>query len=496
MESFVSIHLDKKSMVPLYQQLHQELKARILQGAITENEKLPSIRKLAGLLGVNNVTIVNAYRLLEQEQLVYSQIGSGTYVKAVQPIFNNNIPPEEDLYETEIPELKIMDQGQIQLTGNAINFASAVPTPELFPVEEFKSILNEVLDRDRGNAFGYQESQGFYPLRESVAQYFLHYGITTDADHIQVISGAQQGIDIIAKSLLKYGDFVITENPTYTGAMAAFKSRGAKIIPINIESDGISISQLQDVILQYHPKLIYVMPNFQNPTGFCYSQAKMQTLLKICQKENIYIIEDDSFTELSYDGLERHPLKMLDSDHRVIYIKSFSKIFMPGLRIAFLIAPADIISGLVAAKHTSDISTSGLMQRAFDLYLRKNSWKKHIHFMKNVYQQRYQQALKSMNDHFPEDVSYYEPSGGLAFWISLPSEYSANLFYQYCLGREVIITPGSLFYPDSRDNHHFRLSFAAVYPDEIEMGIARINSCYQDFCHTVSQKRATFSPLL
>lgn len=496
MEQFVSIQLDRDDSVSLYQQLYQELKDRILQGVLAENEQLPSIRKLAKLLGVNNVTIVNAYRLLEQEQLVYSQIGSGTFVKSNQRISSDNIPLADDLYENEVPELKMMDQGQVQLSADAINFASVVPTPELFPVEDFKSILNEVLDRDRGNAFGYQESQGFYPLRESVSQYFLQCGITTDADHIQVISGAQQGIDIIAKSLLNFGDYVITENPTYTGAMAAFKSRGAKIIPVNIETDGISIPQLQEVIQRYHPKLIYVMPNFQNPTGFCWSQAKMQALLKICQQEDIYIIEDDSFTELSYDGVERHPLKMLDHAHRVVYIKSFSKIFMPGLRIAFLIAPADIISGLVAAKHTSDISTSGLMQRAFDLYLRKNLWKKHIHFMRNVYQERYQQALKSMKNHFSEDITCYEPSGGLAFWLSLPPGYSGNLFYQHCLARQVIITPGSLFYPDNRDNHHFRLSFAAVYPEDIETGIARVNSCYRDFSHGVIQQRTTFSPLL
>ncbi len=496
MNSFVSLQLDRNSSLTLYHQLYQQLKALIINKTFKENEKLPPVRKLARELGINNSTVVNAYRMLEQEHLVHSKVGSGTYVLPhLGKTSNKNSTPKNVSQIPGVPELEIMDWGQVKITADTINFASAIPTPELFPVEDFKNILNEVLDRDRGNAFGYQESQGFFPLRESISIYLKKNKIKAGINNIQIISGAQQGIDIVAKSLLNFGDYVITENPTYTGAIAALKSRGVNIIPVDIEPDGISIEGLEEAVKLYYPKLIYVMPNFQNPTGYCYSEKKKKALLELCSRKNICIVEDDSFTDLYYDGIIRYPLKALDDKDNVIYIKSFSKIFMPGLRVAFLLSPQSVISGLIAAKHTSDISTSGLMQRAFDLYLRNNMWKKHIQFMKDIYQQRYNLMLDSMNIHLPEDITYYQPGGGLTFWITLPDNCSPNLFSQQCLKEQVVITPGNLFYPDNRDINKFRLSFAAVYPEDIEKGIKKLGQCYWQIVNP-SIKQTEYSPLL
>jgi len=493
MNLFVSLQLDKGSSLPLYHQLYQQLKTLITSKTLKENEKLPAVRKLARELGVNNITVINAYRMLEKEGLIYSKTGSGTYVLPHQTIIsseNITLQPSRG-----IPELDIMDHGQVKITADTINFASAIPTPELFPVEDFKKILNEVLDRDRGNAFGYHESQGFFPLRESICGYLEKNGIKADINNIQIISGAQQGIDIVAKSLLNYGDYVITENPTYTGAIAAFKSRGVNIIPVDIEPDGISISGLEKAINDYKPKLIYVMPSFQNPTGYCYSIEKQKSLLELCSQENVFVVEDDSFTELYYDGKARCPLKTLDDKDNVVYIKSFSKIFMPGLRVAFLLSPQSAISRLIAAKHTSDITTSGLMQRAFDLYLRNNLWQKHIQFMKDIYQQRYNLMLSSFNKHLPEEITYFPPGGGLTIWLSLSADCSPDIFYQQCLKEQVIVTPGNLFYPDNLAVNRFRISFAAVYPEFIEKGIIKLGQCYRQ-SGNLSTKRTEYSPLL
>ena len=425
MSLFVSLQLDRSQSTPLYQQLAGEIRNLINSGQLKEWEKLPPIRKLARELSVNNITVVHAYQELEQDGLLYSQVGRGTFVKArlhqPEPLLKST-PEGQDYYP---PGLKVMDQGRLQIPMGAYNFASAIPTPELFPVADFKVILNEVLDRDGGKAFGYQEGQGYLPLRESLVEYLRENAIEAYENCIQIISGAQQGIDIIAKSLLKAGDFVITENPTYTGALAAFKSRGARIIPVPLEEDGVSISSLKKALAKYHPSLIYVIPNFQTPTGISYSEEKKLALLDLCQAYKVNIIEDDSFTDLSYD-YPRQPIKVLDQYGQVIYIKSFSKILMPGLRLAFLSAPEKIIPGLLTAKHSSDISTPGLIQRTFDLYLRKGLWSKHLKYMRDSYQERYHTMLKAMEAHLPQEISYTKPGGGLSFWLRLPPGSSAN----------------------------------------------------------------------
>ncbi|KUG04537.1 transcriptional regulator, gntr family domain / aspartate aminotransferase [hydrocarbon metagenome] len=494
MEIFVSIQLHKQSSIPLYQQLAQQIKALILDGLLKDEEKLPPIRQLALRLGVNNVTVVNAYHRLEQEGLLYSKVGSGTFVKLdphTRGPYSSTTTKTISGLEYNIPGLNIMDQGRLQIPSGAYNFASAIPTPELFPVADFKNILNEVLDRDGGSAFAYQEGQGYFPLRESLYRYLKNSGISADEGSIQVISGAQQGIDIIAKSLLKPGDFVITENPTYTGAIAAFRSRGARIIPAILKEDGISIEELQDAIEKYRPRLMYIIPNFQTPTGICYSDEKKKALLKLCQTYNIVIIEDDSFTDLSYHS-QRQPIKIMDGDGQVIYIKSFSKILMPGLRLAFLLAPKNIIPGLLRAKHSSDISTPGLIQRAFDLYLRKGLWEKHLEYMKEIYQQRYHIMLEAMETYLSPEITYCKPGGGLSFWLKLPPGSSANHFYTRCLANRVIISPGSLFSAsEERDSQYFRLSFAGLYPEEIEKGIIAINEAYQQ-----KKNDLLYSPLL
>lgn len=479
MSPYVSIQLNRKQPEPLYHQLHLQIRERILSGQLPSGSKMPTIRQLASLKNINTVTVVHAYRLLEQEGLVRSRVGSGTFViYGSDPTVNTSRKGEWAELDSSPGELAMSGRFQVSLTEHAINFASVTPAPDLFPVDDFKGIINQVLDRDRGYAFGYQESQGYYPLRDSVAAYLDQHGIICEADQLQVISGAQQGIDIIAKSLLHPGDYVITECPTYSGALAAFRSRGANIIGVPLQADGMDLDILARHIKQYRPRLVYTMTNFQNPTGVCYSIEKQQALLTLCRQEDIIVIEDDSFSELCYDGQERHAMKRWDQFQQIIYIKSFSKIFMPGLRLAILLAPARLLPNMIAVKHNTDISTSGLLQRAFDLYLNSGLWKSHIQFMQEMYRTRYQYMLDAMQRYFPSDITYHPPGGGLCFWIRFPAGCSCERLYELCLRHQVVIAPGSMFYPDNPDFATIRLSFAALSPAEIEAGIAAIAQCY------------------
>ncbi|GAE87350.1 PLP-dependent aminotransferase family protein [Acetivibrio straminisolvens] len=253
LELFKSIKLDKDSSTPLYMQLSDKIAEMIESGVLLADLKLPSIRRMSSLLNVNSVTIVSCYKQLEANGYVHSRPGSGTYVSAVVPSHRINYSDRniilDELYQ--IDDLDLINNGHIKINENTINFASATPESNLFPVENFKLVLNEVLDRDLGNAFDYQDSQGFYPLRSSVCCLLEKRDITCSEENVQIISGAQQGIDIIAKALLRQGDYVITESPTYTGAIAVFKSRGAEIAGVPLTGDGPDLN-----ILEYNLKSI------------------------------------------------------------------------------------------------------------------------------------------------------------------------------------------------------------------------------------------------
>ncbi|HCX78090.1 MAG TPA: PLP-dependent aminotransferase family protein [Firmicutes bacterium] len=446
----VSIRLQRESTEPLHTQIASALAEAIDSGQLAPDTRLPSIRSLAALLEVNNVTIVTAYKNLEQLGYVWSKVGSGTFVRPA--------PPAETTRQIYIPH-------------NGINFASATPTPEIFPVADFQRLLNKVLDRDGGHAFGYQESQGWPPLREAMQEYLISNGIHTPVENIHIISGGQQGIDLAAKILANPGDTIFVEGPTYHGAIASFQSRGARIVAIPLEKDGPNLKELRQQLRRHKPRLFYVMPNFQNPTGYSYSTQKKQALLDLAREHQFFIVEDDYLSELSFDHTSRQPLKAMDSKDQVMYIKSFSKILMPGLRLGLTISPAPLNHGIGAAKQFSDISSSGLLQRTLDLYLREKTWHQHIQAMQKFYSARCQAALKALAEYLPQEVRFTAPGGGLHLWLKLPQGITGDELYQQCLKEDVLITPGSFFAPSGLYDQWIRLSYAAAGEDEIIKGV-------------------------
>lgn len=481
MDYFVSIQLDRNSKIPLYQQLADALYDLISKDILKANTKLPTIRKLANKLKVNNVTVINAYKYLEKKGLVYSQVGSGTYVSPI-PVKDMPSPAYEEKKEIK----------QIMITEDSINFASISPSTDLFPVESFKCIVNEILDKDKGNAFSYQESQGYEKLRESVADYLKSYRINSSKDRIQIISGAQQGIDILSKALLQYGDTLLVEKPTYHGAIAAFQSRGARIIEVPLETDGMDLEILENYLKIYHPKFIYLMPYYQNPTGYSYSLKKKRTILDLAEKYNTYIIEDDYLSDLNYSEEKSIPVKALDHRNRVIFLKSFSKILMPGLRLGFLVVPKNLLDNILSAKQTTDITTSGFIQRVFDLYLRKGLWKSHINEIREIYKKRYIYLMKLLDEHLKNEISYIPPDGGLSLWIKLKASISVDKLSDILLSRNVIISPGSLFSLSKESLNYFRLSFAAVNEKQIHEGILIL----KEVLNNMNSDPASVEPIL
>lgn len=499
LEIFNSLSLEKESSTPLYLQLYKKLKEMIESGILPADAKLPSVRNLAGILNVNQITIVSAFRQLENEGFIYSKPGSGTFVADISlknidqhDSYSNSLKDELYLHE----DISYISSGRINITENTVNFASATPTPDLFPVDNFKIVMNEVLERDKGNAFSYQESQGYFPLRESIAMLLKSRNLPFDLANIQIISGAQQGIDLISKALLHQNDCIITESPTYTGAIALFKSRGARILDVQMESDGPDMSILEYNLKKYKPRIIYTIPTFQNPTGNSYSTAKRLEILELAEKYNSFIIEDDYVSDLDFEGRGHKPLKALDRYNRVILIKSFSKIFMPGLRLGFMVVPSELAVNLLAAKHITDISTSGLIQRAFDLYIRKGFWDRHFNFMYETYKERYENTTKALENYMPAFYSFNRPGGGLNLWLGLPYGFPINTLVSQAASHDIVFAPGRIFYSGSSPQslNNIRLSFAAVYTGQIESGVRTLCGLIERLKGTDAKERSV--PLL
>lgn len=452
--------------VPKYFQIADRIKKLIDINEIEDGEKLPSIRKLSKELSVNTVTIINAYKKLQSEGYALLKIGSGTYAKRKDIKKNFKREYSEEIKKVTGERLK-----------QFIDFSGESACSDIFQVEIFKNVLNEVLDRDGIDALIYQEALGYEGLRKSINKYFWNNSIGDE--NILIVSGAQQGIDVITKALINVDDGVIVERPTYNGALTVFKWKRANIFEASTQEDGVDINEFQNILKKNRIKCFYTMSYFQNPTGISYSHQKKEQLLELADKYDFYIIEDDYLSELIYsDEIKYESFKSMDKNDRVIYIKSFSKIFLPGIRIGYMICPAIFKESIQNSKVNTDISTSSLMQRALELYISNGYWKEHIIRLNNLYKKRYYYTDKCIIDILGDNVSYISPGGGLNFYLKISDNLNINsreLFY-CCKKENVLITPGVLFYNNASDgDKYLRIGFAQTDDEKIYRGLSIIN---------------------
>ena len=467
----VSIQLSDDHSQPKYMQLFEKLKDMILNSELKPGEKLPAIRYMSTRLGVNNITVVSSYKHLESNGYVTSRPGSGYYVAKNGP----KSPKQEQSSAISTSSSTLLNQGE-----QMINFAVAAPHSSIIPIDAFKRCINEVLERDGAEAFSYQDSNGYIPLRESIAEIMCNKDqITAKPSNIQIVSGAQQGLDVISKALINPGDYVICEIPTYDGAIAAFKSRGARIVGVNLQEDGMDLIELEKKVRICKPKFIYTQTTYQNPTCICYSAEKLTGILDIACRYGTYIVEDDSMSELCYLQARRQLLKSLDKEDLVIYLKSLSKLMMPGLRVGFIIMPDNMSEQMTNIKRASDISSSGLIQRSLDLFLRSGKWEEHRGYMQEIYKCKYEYMLDKLAQLKSIGATFKKPDGGLCFWVRLPKGLSAQKAYEKCKAMGLLVLPSAVFYENvHRDSDgYLRLSFASVSIEDIKKGMGILTQC-------------------
>ncbi len=356
-----------------------------------------------------------------------------------------------------------------------ISFAGGLPAPELFPIEELKQIAVRVLEEHGPAALQYMVTEGYLPLREKIAQRMGKMGVTVSVDNILIINGAQQGIDFSGKLFLNPNDVVICAKPSYLGAIAAFRTYQAQFVGISIDNNGMKLDELENVLATTsNVKLIYVTPDFQNPTGLTWSAKRREKLIEIANKYNLPIIEDNPYGELRYEGEKINPIKSYDTEGRVIFLGTFSKILCPGFRIAWICADKDIIKKYVLIKEPADIQCNSMTQREVTLFLEEYNIDAHIEKIIKFYRQRRDVMVKMIKEEFPPEAKYSIPEGGLFIWVVLPEQVNARTLLEKAQEQKVAFVPGGSFYPNKDQENSMRLNFSNMPEEKIIEGMKRL----------------------
>lgn len=373
--------------------------------------------------------------------------------------------------------LKLTEQPEL------ISFAGGLPAPEVFPVAEFSAACERAL-RDFGpQALQYSTTEGYPPLREMIARHAARYGIKVTLDNIMITSGSQQALDLLGKIFINPGDRVLVEAPTYLGAIQAWNAYGAEFVPVPMDEHGMVTDALEEA-LRTGPKFIYVLPNFQNPTGVTLSQERRLVLIDLAHRYGVPIIEDDPYGQLRYEGEHLPSVVVLDGQERddggpcyqgnVIYLSTFSKILAPGLRLAWVIAPPEVIRKLVQAKQGTDLHTATFNQMVAYEVSRGGFLDQHIKRIRDVYRERRDMMLEAMDRSFPAEVDWTQPEGGLFLWGVLPEWMNSAEVLRSAIEEKVAFVPGAPFYPCGGGHNTMRLNFSNATPENIQEGIARM----------------------
>ncbi len=380
--------------------------------------------------------------------------------------------------------LKLTEQPDI------ISCGGGLPAPDVFPIKEFSEACQIVL-RDHGAlALQYGTTEGYSPLREMIVNQLGRYGIKVTADNVLITTGSQQGLDLLGKILINRGDRILVEAPTYLGALQAWDAYGAEYVTVPADKDGMITDALEEA-LRTGPKFIYVLPNFQNPTGVTMPLDRRMKLVELADRYGVPIVEDDPYGQLRFEGEHLPSVVVLDDKYRgnnhpfyhgnVIYLGTFSKILSPGIRLAWVIAPPEVIRKMVQAKQGTDLNTSSLTQMVAYQISKDGFLEEHIKVIRKVYSERRDVMLAAMDRYFPPEVDWTHPLGGLFLWATLPEYLISKEVLKDALEEKVAFVPGDAFYPrgQSRENN-MRLNFSYSKPDVINDGISRLGKVLKE----------------
>ncbi|MDK2866986.1 MAG: hypothetical protein PWP38_1301, partial [Clostridiales bacterium] len=452
---------------------------RILSEQFEQGEKLPTVRSLASALSVSPLTVTRAYNKLADEQLVRIVQGSGTFVMTSPVHEHVNRDSQANRYDwmltidDNLRRTQFAAAFSVEHLTKGYNMFTSLMYWEEYPYRQIRQLLDKIVEEHPEILFQYSPVSGDTIAKRAVADYLQHRGnFKVRGAEVMITSGSQQALNIIARTFIKPGDTVLMETPTFPGAIDAFQNQGCTICSIPMEADGIDITLLEQAVEKHRPKLLYLTPNLNNPTGIVTSDTKREMILDVAKNAQMLIVEDDPWSELID---RRQPFKLLkayDPDGHVILVKGFSKLVGPGFRVGAVIAQGTVLNRLITAKANADLGSPLLTQRLLAEIVATGLLEQTAEKLKVTIKEKQALLMKTLQSDAPEYLKWQMPDGGVNLWLTLPAYLNTDTFLKaYCHPNNLTMLTGRLCYPNEPMYNQCRMSFSALKKNEIEPAV-------------------------
>jgi DNA-binding transcriptional MocR family regulator len=476
------LSIDSSAATPVYRQIAEGIQTALYDGRLTAGQQLPPTRELAKQLDVNRNTVIAAYDLLVELGVATGQTGRGTFLAG--PLGGTSAgggagatsgDPWLGAFARAVQGAgvgNLVTIYRVATSHEGISLAGGYPAAELMPVEAFARAMERTL-RERGpEVLSYGPTAGYGPLRETIAAEMRRKGSPSDASSILVTNGSQQALELAFRAFVDPGDAVVVEDPTYTGAISAFAALGARLVGVPLDDQGIRPDLLEVALSRHRPRLMYVQPTFHNPTARVMGEGRRRDVLAVAARHRCIIVEDDWAGDLRFAGRDLPTLHALDGGQHVLYLSTFSKKLLPGLRVGWVAAPEPVFDRLLALKQIEDCGTSPLVQAALHAFIADGAQDDHLARVRAAYLSRSRAMDEAIRIHFPDGARFTRSSGGLFSWVALPETVDGDELFAAARERGVLVGRGSLFHVGGGGRNTLRLTFSSVGEEQIREGIA------------------------
>ena len=477
----MDIRIDRESGVPVYMQIRSGIRDLILSGRLPDGFRLPPERQLAAALGVNRTTILSAYRELKADGLVDAHVGRGTEVVSKQAV-RSSVEPAGPLPWRQLardggvrePDPLVRDVLALTERHDVISLQAGLPAAELLPLDDLRRVQEEILVRKGPEALLHSPTEGVTAFREAICRHMVPRGIRSSPEEVLVTSGSQQGLDLVARTLLSPGDVVVVEEPSYFGALEAFRSARVRLLGVPADGDGMRTDLLEALLARQRPRLVYTLPTFQNPSGSVLSLERRRHLLELAWRHQVPVLEDDTYSDLRYEGSALPSLKALDPFGHVIHLSSFSKVLFPGLRLGWIAAPRPLVRQLALVKQTVDLHSGTLGQWIVEGFLSSGLFAAHLERTRAAYRRRRDVLLEALAAEAVAGLAWNRPEGGFYVWCRLPGDVHPGALLAHAASERVAYLPGAASYVEDPPGSSIRLNFTFAPEDDLREGARRL----------------------
>lgn len=488
MKAGLGLEIDRRADTPVYRQIIDAIIEKIEAGRLPPGTRLPTVRDLSHELSVARVTVHKAYGDLQDRGYTDSTVGRGTFV--LSPPDSGSVDPAELFAAPATPETFLSSAPWVSRSRRTLPMEIAEPDPAFYPAQEFTRIIQS-LARDASALFGYSCPRGEPALRYQIAALLGERGIDAGPEDLLITSGSTQGLSILIHALTQPGDKVLVEEPAYFGLLALLHTRNIQPVAVPVDEDGPDMDALRRILIRDRPRFFYTMPRFQNPKGISMTPGRRDAVLELAERFGLMLIEDDIFHPLAYDGEQPAPLKVDDRNDLVVYLDSFSKTLLPGLRVGYLLAPQPLRDRLAMLLQVDTMGNPPLLQHALAEYLRRGQYAEHLRHVIPQYRERRDAILDALQRAMPGGTTWTRPRGGYCCWVTLPEGGMFDDLPRAALQQGVAYTPGEVFLSRPDDRTHLRLCFGGVKPRAIREAVDTIGRlvCERMECRTPATPR-------